>query len=102
MDRSRHITTNVACDTSTGSIERNPRTTGNDSRDNGPEFISHQLDIWCKANNISLHFIQPGKPTQNAFVERCNGNIRKEFLECKIYFVLSKNSESKPMSGNGL
>jgi putative transposase len=53
--------------------------------DNGPEFISHQLDIWCKENNITLHFIQPGKPTQNAFVERCNGNIRKEFLNPNLF-----------------
>lgn len=53
--------------------------------DNGPEFISHQLDIWCKENNITLHFIQPGKPTQNAFVERCNGNVRKELLNANIF-----------------
>ena len=58
--------------------------------DNGPEFISHQLDIWCKANNISLHFIQPGKPTQNAFVERCNGNIRKEFLNANLFISIEE------------
>ena len=53
--------------------------------DNGPEFISHKLDVWCKENNISLVFIQPGKPTQNAIVERCNGNIRKELLNPNIF-----------------
>lgn len=58
--------------------------------DNGPEFISHQLDIWCKENNITLHFIQPGKPTQNAFVERCNGNIRKEFLNANIFKTIDE------------
>lgn len=58
--------------------------------DNGPEFISHQLDVWCKENNIQLHFIQPGKPTQNAFVERCNGNIRKEFLNTHVFRTLSE------------
>ena len=58
--------------------------------DNGPEFISHQLDMWCKENNIQLHFIQPGKPTQNAFVERCNGNIRKEFLNAHVFRTLAE------------
>jgi putative transposase len=53
--------------------------------DNGPEFISHRLDIWCKEHQISLAFIQPGKPMQNGFVERCNGNIRKELLNAFVF-----------------
>lgn len=53
--------------------------------DNGPEFISHRLNMWCKEHNISLAFIQPGKPMQNAFVERCNGNIRKELLNAFVF-----------------
>jgi putative transposase len=53
--------------------------------DNGPEFISCKLDLWCKQHKIQLLFIQPGKPTQNSYVERCNGNIRRELLNayCK-------------------
>ena len=38
--------------------------------DNGPEFISHKLDLWCRQHNIELAFIQPGKQMQNRYVER--------------------------------
>lgn len=53
--------------------------------DNGPEFISHKLDVWAKENKVDLIFIQPGKPTQNSFIERCNGNIRRELLNAYIF-----------------
>lgn len=58
--------------------------------DNGPEFISHKLDQWCKQNKITLVFIQPGKPMQNAYVERCNGNIRKELLNTYVFTSLTE------------
>jgi putative transposase len=48
--------------------------------DNGPEFISNAVAIWCEKNKVSWQFIQPGKPTQNAFIERQNGSMRKEVL----------------------
>ena len=53
---------------------------GNIRSDNGPEFISHLMAQWCEANKVSWHYIQPGKPTQNAFIERQNGSMRKELL----------------------
>lgn len=48
--------------------------------DNGPELISQNMDIWAYQNNVKLKFIQPGKPTQNAFVESFNGKFRNECL----------------------
>ena len=53
--------------------------------DNGPEFISDKFDSWCKFNHIQLVFIQPGKPMQNGFVERFNGNIRRELLNAYVF-----------------
>ena len=48
--------------------------------DNGPEFISRALDQWAFANGVRLHFIDPGKPTQNGFIESFNGKFRDECL----------------------
>lgn len=48
--------------------------------DNGPEFISAALDMWASEHAIRLHFIQPGKPVQNCFVESFNGKFRDECL----------------------
>lgn len=46
--------------------------------DNGPEFISKALDLWGFGNNVKLRFIQPEKPTQNAYIESFNGKFRDE------------------------
>lgn len=48
--------------------------------DNGSEFISHALDEWASEHQVKLHFIQPGKPVQNCFVESFNGRFRDECL----------------------
>ena len=48
--------------------------------DNGPEFTGRALDQWAFERGIRLHFIQPGKPVQNAFVESFNGKYREECL----------------------
>jgi putative transposase len=48
--------------------------------DNGPEFAGRVLDRWAYRRNVRLHFIDPGKPVQNAFVESFNGKFRDQCL----------------------
>jgi putative transposase len=48
--------------------------------DNGSEFTSHRMLRWAAEHSVELHFIQPGKPTQNANAESLNGRIRDELL----------------------
>jgi putative transposase len=48
--------------------------------DNGTEFTSKAMFFWNKESRVRLAFIQPGKPTQNAFVESLNGKFRNECL----------------------
>jgi len=48
--------------------------------DNGPEYISQSLADWTGSHNIRLEFIQPGKPYQNAYVERYNRTVRYDWL----------------------
>jgi len=48
--------------------------------DNGPEFTSKTMFFWAIEARVMLHFIQPGKPTQNAFVESFNGKFRDQCL----------------------
>ena len=49
--------------------------------DNGPELTSVMLAEWAESNGVELEFIQPGKPTQNSFVERFNRTYREEVLD---------------------
>jgi len=60
--------------------------------DNGPEFISHKLEQWCSdaSRKISLQFIQPGRPMQNAYTERKNGSIRRELLNAYLFYSLAE------------
>ncbi|MBJ2152631.1 IS3 family transposase, partial [Paracoccus sp. IB05] len=48
--------------------------------DNGSEFISRDLDLWAYANDVTLDFSRPGKPTDNGFIEAFNSKLRSECL----------------------
>jgi len=48
--------------------------------DNGTEFTSRVVDQWAYQQGVALHFIERGKPTQNAFIESFNGKFRDECL----------------------
>ena len=48
--------------------------------DNGPEFTGRAVDQWAYGRGLRLAFIEPGRPTQNAYVESFNGKFRDECL----------------------
>lgn len=60
--------------------------------DNGPEFVSAQLAGWAEQHGVDLEFIQPGKPTQNSYVERFNRTFRDEILN---FYVFSRLSDAR-------
>ena len=61
--------------------------------DNGPEFVSAALAEWADDHAVQLEFIQPGKPTQNSYVERFNRTYRTEVLDMYAFRRLSEVRE---------
>ncbi len=53
--------------------------------DNGSELTSHAFVIWAQERTIELRFIEPGKPNQNAFIERFNRTYRTEVLNAYVF-----------------
>jgi putative transposase len=58
--------------------------------DNGPEFISRVVDPWAFEHGVELHFIEPGKPTQNAYIESFNGKFRDQCLNENWFLTLEE------------
>lgn len=57
--------------------------------DNGPELMSRAMLRWAEERGLALHYIEPGKPVQNAFVESFNGRLRDECLGLHWFESLS-------------
>ena len=62
--------------------------------DNGTEFTSKALFFWSRDQQVKLNFIQPGKPTQNAFVESFNGKFRDSCLNQQWFMTLAEARET--------
>jgi putative transposase len=58
--------------------------------DNGTEFTSKLMQLWSEEHDVELLFIQPGKPTQNAYIESFNNRVRTEFLNAQWFRTLAE------------
>lgn len=61
--------------------------------DNGPEFISHEFTSWAKRQGIRIEYIQPGKPQQNAYIERANRTARYSWVSKYLFDTLEEVQE---------
>jgi putative transposase len=53
--------------------------------DNGPEFLGESFTSWARSAGMAIQYIQPGKPNQNAFIERFNRTYRNELLDQHLF-----------------
>lgn len=61
--------------------------------DNGPEYISDALSAWALKRGIRLEYIQPGKPQQNAYIERYNRTVRYDWLAQYLFESIEQVQE---------
>ena len=79
------------------SLERIIEERGKPSRircDNGSEYIATSMAEWADKRGIKLDYIQPGKPQQNAYVERYNRTVRHEWLEMNEFNSIEEAQET--------
>ena len=62
--------------------------------DNGPEFLGETFTSWAKENGMAIQYIQPGKPNQNAYIERFNRTYRDEVLSQYLFTSLEHVREA--------
>jgi putative transposase len=61
--------------------------------DSGPEYINGKLMAWAERMGIHIQYIQPGKPRQIAYIERCNRAVRHEWLDQNIFETIQEAQE---------
>lgn len=61
--------------------------------DNGPEMTSEAFTSWCRSQGVEIDYITPGKPNQNAYIERFNRSFRNEVLDPHIFSNLAEVRE---------
>ena len=62
-------------------------------RDIGSEFSSQAMALWAYQKGVRIAFSRPGKPTDNAFLESCNGTFRAECLEAHWFTTLTETRQ---------
>lgn len=62
--------------------------------DNGPEFLGESFTSWAKNAGMAIQYIQPGKPNQNAYIERFNRTYREELLNQHLFLSLADVREA--------
>lgn len=58
--------------------------------DNGPEFTGKAFTNWCTKQGINIKYIQPGRPMQNAYIERLNRTFREDVLDAYLFESLEE------------
>ncbi len=74
-------------------LERAARERGYPERlvvDNGPELRGRAMERWASDHRVELYFIDPGKPTQNAYIESFNGRFHEECLNLDLFTSLEE------------